>query len=358
MPLPLARPLLDVLGASWRVGVPVVATAWDGRGGFAGFALGDGSLALAPAAWDNGPTLRPREGGGVELVPGAVAPPVARVPVHQGACLSVAADPDGGFLSSGADGQVARVQSDGEIRVIAQSDGPVAMIAAGPGAWRACASGRTVHRVGMSASSIDVETAVTSLALDPCGARLAISHEGGVTLWAGGNGQRLLAGLGAPSGLTWSADGAWLACAAGDALHAWRLLNPAAVTVAVSGPAGSLTTAGSAFAAGVGGRVILWRPASPDTVLQLCGVPNQATITHVGCHPRKDVIAAGYANGPVVLCQPNSAALMFLRVSGEGAVSALGFSPAGDYLAIGTEGGEIAVLALPDVLFRESPRSK
>jgi len=249
MPLPLARPLLDVLGARWRVGVPAVAAAWDGRSGFAGFALGDGSLALAPAAWDNGPTLRPRDGGGVELVPGAAAPPVARVPVHHGACLSVAADPDGGFLTSGADGQVARVKSDGEIRVIAQIDGPVATIATGPGAWRACAIGRTVHRLGMSASSIDVETTVTSLALDPSGARLAIADEGGVTLWAGGNGQRLLAGLGAPSGLAWSADGAWLGCAAGDALHAWQLPNPAPVTVAV-GPVGSLTTAGSVLAAG------------------------------------------------------------------------------------------------------------
>jgi len=104
--------------------------------------------------------------------------------------------------------------------------------------------------------------------------------------------------------------------------------------------------------------VILWRPAFETTAPQLCGVSNQATVTHVRCHPRRDITGAGYANGTGVLCQPNSTALLFIRAAGEGGVSALGFSPAGDHLAIGTEGGEIAVLALPDGLFCESPRSK
>jgi hypothetical protein len=57
-----------------------------------------------------------------------------------------------------------------------------------------------------------------------------------------------------------------------------------------------------------------------------------------------------------VLCQPNSQALLFIRAAGEGAVTALGFAPGGGHLGIGTEGGEIAVLALPKVLFRDSSR--
>jgi hypothetical protein len=68
------------------------------------------------------------------------------------------------------------------------------------------------------------------------------------------------------------------------------------------------------------------------------------------------LIAAGYANGAVVLCQPDTEALLHVRAAGEGAVTALGFSPSGDHLAIGTEAGEIAVLATPDLLFRDNKR--
>ena len=153
----------------------------------AGFALGDGTLALVPPAWEGGPVLRPRKEGGAELAPATVpAPPAARVPAHRGACLTVAADPDGGFLTGGSDGRVVRVMPDAEVRALAHLDGAVPLVAAGPGGWRAAAFGRTVHRFGADASRIDAGGEVASLAVEPAGARLAIGHAGGVSLWAGG----------------------------------------------------------------------------------------------------------------------------------------------------------------------------
>jgi hypothetical protein len=79
MPLTAARPLLDLLGARWQVGAPAAAVAWDAATGLAGFALGDGTLALVHPAWEGASVLRPRNGGdGAELVPGtAPAPPAA-----------------------------------------------------------------------------------------------------------------------------------------------------------------------------------------------------------------------------------------------------------------------------------------
>jgi WD40 repeat protein len=344
MPLAAPPPLLDMLGARWRVGVSVASVAWDE---VAAFALGDGTLALVPPSWEGAPSLRPRDGGGVELVPAtAAAPPAARISAHHAACLSVAADPDGGFLSGGSDGRVVRVLPDAEVRVIAHLDRAVALVAAGRGGWRSCAIGRTVYRFGGAGSKIDLAGEVTSLAVEPAGARLAIGFDGGLALWAGGDTPRVLASSGAHC-VAWGARLG--SCTRDGTLHAWE----PAETAAAGGPVGALAVASDGFIAASGGRVLAWRPGDPP---RACGVPNKEPVTRVACHPDRMLIAAGYANGAVVLCQPDTEALLHVRAAGEGAVTALGFSPSGDHLAIGTEAGEIAVLATPDLLFRDNKR--
>jgi len=352
----IPRPLLDVLGARWRVGVAAGSVAWDNRRGIAGFALEDGTLALAPAEWDGGPVVRPREGSGAELVPGtAVPPPVARLPVHQGACLSVVADPDVGFVTCGGDGRVSRVLADGEVRIVGRLDGPAAAIAAGRGGWLVAAIGRRVHRLGSAAGVVEVAAEVTSLAVHPSGARVAIGHAGGVTLWSGGNAPRVLPLSGVATGVAWTGDGKWVGCGVDAALHAWRPGDAAAASVGAEVPVGAVAPSGSGgFAAGAAGRVMLWHPGDDDPAP--CGVANQSVVTRVACHPNRTVIAAGYGNGTVVLCQPDSQALLLIRAAGEGAVTALGFAPGGGHLGIGTDGGEIGILALPDVLFRDGSR--
>jgi hypothetical protein len=353
LPATAARPLLEVLGARWRVGVPAATVAWDVVTGLAGFALSDGTLALVHPVWEGAPALKLREGGGAELIPGtAPAPPAARAKAHQGACLSVAADPDGGFLTGGTDGRVTCVQADGAVRAIAHFDGRVAHVAAGPGHWRACAVRRTVHRLGGAAAQIEVPAPVTAVAVDPGGARLAIGHEGGVTLWAGGDTPRVLGASGGHGGVAWSFDGTSIASFVPQGmLHAWRLSDATPSEIAAGVPVTGFCALGTGFVAGAGGRVVCWHP--PARELVQCGVPNQAAVTRVAGHPRRQLIAAGYANGAVVLCQPDSTALLFLRAAGMGGVSALAFSPTGGCLAIGTDGGEIGVLALPDTLFRD-----
>jgi hypothetical protein len=353
LPATAARPLLEVLGGRWGVGVPTAAVAWDVVTGLAGFALSDGTLALVHPVWEGAPALKAREGGGAELIPGtAPAPPAARAKAHQGACLSVAADPDGGFLTGGTDGRVTCVQADGAVRAIAHFDGPVAHVAAGPGHWRGCAVRRTVYRLGGAAAHIEVAVAVTDLAVDPGGARLAIGHEGGVTLWAGGDAPRVLEAPGTHGGVAWNFDRTFIASFVPEGmLHAWGSSDGTPSEIAAGVPVTSFGALGTGFVAGADGRVVCWQPPSRELVQ--CGVPNQALVTRVAGHPRRQLIAAGYANGAVVLCQPDSTALLLLRAAGMGGVSALAFSPTGGCLAIGTDGGEIGVLALPDALFRD-----
>jgi hypothetical protein len=339
------RPLLDLLGARWRVGVPVAAVAWDE---VAGFALGDGTLALVPPAWEGGPAVRPRKEGGVELVPGTVAaPPAARIAAHRGSCLAVVADTDGGFLTGGSDGRVVRVMPDAELRALAHLDAAVSLLAAGPGGWRAAATGRTVHRFGADASRIDAGGEVTALAVESSGARLAIGHAGGVWLWAGGGSPRVMPAPGT-LGVAWNRAGPGSYTVDGT-VHAWQQPETIAVGETVTAMAGS----GDGFVVAVGGRVLFWR-SGRDPVP--CGLANQHRVTRIAAHPRRGLIAVGYNNGAAVLCQPDSSSLLFVRGAGEGAVTALGFSPGGDHLAIGTEAGEIAVLATPDPLFRDVTR--
>ena len=192
---------------------------------------------------------------------------------------------------------------------------------------------------------------MTSLAVEPGGARLAIGHEGGVTLWAGGDTPRVLAAPATHCGVAWSRDGRWLGSFTPDGvLHAGQPPE----TVAVGEPVRALVGSADGFVAAAGRSVLLWRPATRP---QLCGVSNQEPVTRVACHPDRTLIAAGYANGAVVLCEPNSTSMLLVRAAGEGAVTALGFSPDGDHLAIGTEAGEIAVLATPAALFRADARA-
>ena len=134
----------------------------------------------------------------MELVPARVqAPDVARIAVHEGACVALAGDPDGGFLSGGEDGQLARVQADGVIDTLARFGAvPAAPIASGAGGWRVCGAGSVVVRLGGGSRSVDLPDAVTALAVAPDGSRLAIGYARGVALWAGGDTLR-----------TWPAEG-------------------------------------------------------------------------------------------------------------------------------------------------------
>jgi hypothetical protein len=359
MPLIASRPLLDLLGGRWKVGAPVSSVAWDRAGALVCFGLGDGSLAIAGAGWEGAPSLRPRPGGGVELVQATARPPaLARVLVHRGACLSVAADPDGGFLSGGDDGQLARVQADGTIETLARSPGAwMAPVACGPGGWRVYATGKAVHRLAAVPRTIVLPARCEALAVAPDGARIAIGHAGGVTLWAGGVAPRTFAAAGAPHLLAWSMDARWLAAAAADAADIWNVAaggTPIAVGGGERIRAIGFAAHGGTLVAAVGTRVASWRlaEASAPGEAVVFGVGSREAVTRLACHPQCPLVAVGYRHGAVLLCQPGSDEVLIVRAPGDGAVSALVWSGDGDQLAIGTEGGDVGIVASPNELFR------
>lgn len=354
-------PLLNLLGVSWDLGVPVVAVAWDTEGGAVGFALGDGHLAVADARWPQGPRLEPKPGGGVGLVAAeAPAPRPVRAACHPGSCLALAADASGGFLTGGDDGRIVHVPRTGDPLVLAHLPGAwIDALACSRTGVRAHASGRRVHRVAaVSGEALDLPAPATALAFSPDGACLAIAHGGGVTLWSGAAEPRLLRWRGYHRALAWSPDGRYLVSGMQEnALHGWRVADGGDIEMGgYPGQPLSLSFAhdGRYLATSGGTRPVCWRFDPPGGAGQPieCGIASKTPVSCLSCHPRQSLIAAGYHNGAVLLCQPGSDEGLFIRGSGNGAVNALAWSGDGASLAFGTQDGAFGWLGLPEALFR------
>jgi WD40 repeat protein len=140
-------------------------------------------------------------------------------------------------------------------------------------------------------------------------------------------------------------------------LHGWRL--PDGANIEMRGYPGqprslSFSADGRFLATSGGMRAVCWRfdPPDADDEPHECGITGKTPVSRVACHPAHPLIAVGYHSGAVLLCQPGSSDILFIKGSGNSAVSAMAWSPDGGRLALGTEAGELALVFLPEELFR------
>jgi WD40 repeat protein len=96
-------------------------------------------------------------------------------------------------------------------------------------------------------------------------------------------------------------------------------------------------------------EVILWPFASKDgptgkepRVL----AQHSARVAAVACHPKQGVLAAGYADGQLLLVRLEDGAAILVRPADTAPVSALAWSPNGQTLAFGAEEGKAGLLVL------------
>jgi WD40 repeat protein len=68
--------------------------------------------------------------------------------------------------------------------------------------------------------------------------------------------------------------------------------------------------------------------------------------TRVACHPKDELVAAGYADGTVVVAQIGTQRVVVVAEPGPAAISALAWSFDGARMAFGTEQGQAAVVDL------------
>jgi WD40 repeat protein len=292
----------------------------------------------------------------VALVSGAGD--ISRVAVHGGGILCAASD-GGRIVMGGDDGKVVSLDAKGVTTTLATDAkrrwiDNVALHPDGAVAWSA---GKTAFVRGVKGEekSFEVPSTVGGLAFAPKGLRLAIAHYNGVTLWfpnMAGSAQ-FLEWAGSHLGVMFSPDNKFLVTAMHEpALHGWRLADvrhmrmtgyPGRVrSISWSAGAKSLATSGA-------DSVILWPFAGKDGPMgkePAMLAPLQARVTMVACHPKQDILAAGYSNGTILMVRLNDGAEILVRRNGAAPVSALAWNAKGTMLAFAAEDGDAGLLEL------------
>ena len=184
----------------------------------------------------------------------------------------------------------------------------------------------------------EVPSTVGGLAFAPKGLRLAIAHYNGVTLWfpnMAANAE-VLEWAGSHLGVVFSPDNKFLVTAMHEpALHGWRLADTRHMRMTgYPGRVRSLSwsAGGKGLATSGADTVIIWPFASKDGPMgkePAMLAPLQARVSAVACHPKQDILAAGYSDGTVLMVRLNDGAEILVRKNGGAQVSALAWNAKG-----------------------------
>lgn len=335
-----ADQILDTRGVKRELGAFVVSAAFDRTGFACAFGLGDGTVRIAPAG--------DAEWGTAEA--------------HDGAVLGFAAGPGGrSWVSGGDDGRLVSVDAAGAVTEIAGFGmkwvEQVACFADAKNGRIACAVGKLVHvfdGAGKKLKALEHPSSVTGLVFDGKGKRIAASHYNGASVWFVGSSSdtpRKLDWKGSHTGITMSPDGDCVVTAMQEnALHGWRLSDGQHMRMSgYPSKTESLgfTKNGKWLASSGADSIVLWPffgggpMGKPPT--ELAG-GDGINCTRLAVHPTHEAVAAGFADGLVVMADINSARILPVMGPGRGQVSALAWSPDGTHLAVGTEMGFAAVV--------------
>ncbi|MBN8970058.1 MAG: WD40 repeat domain-containing protein [Rhizobiales bacterium] len=292
----------------------------------------------------------------VQLV--RAADDVAAVTAHGGGILCSATD-GVRVVTGGDDGKVVAVNAAGEVEVLAQDPkhrwiDNVALHSDGTVAWSA---GKTacVRLPKGEIKSFDAPSTVGGLAFAPKGLRLAIAHYNGVTLWFPNMAAKpeVLEWKGSHLGVIFSADNRFLVTTMHEAaLHGWRLSDgkhmrmtgyPSRVR-SMSWSAGSklLATSGA-------DTVILWPFNTKDGPMgkePAMLAPLQAKVTAVACHPKDEILVAGYSDGTILMVRIQDGAEILVHRNEGSPVAALAWNAKGSMMAFACEDGAAGLMPL------------
>jgi WD40 repeat protein len=111
----------------------------------------------------------------------------------------------------------------------------------------------------------------------------------------------------------------------------------------------SWSAGGKALATSGADAVIMWPFASKDGPMgkePAMLAPLQARVSAVACHPKQDILAAGYSNGTVLMVRMADGAEILVHRNGGAPVAALAWNAKGTLLAFAAEDGEAGLLEL------------
>ena len=277
--------------------------------------------------------------------------------VHAGAILCSATQDDR-VITSGDDGTVAAADVDGVVTTLATDDKRrwIDHVVAGPDRALAWSAGKQIFvRSRDNERTIEVASTVGGLAFAPKGFRLAAAHYNGVTLWFPNatNEPEVLSWKGSHLGVIFSPDSRFLISSMQEPmLHGWRLSDRK--DMRMSGYSArvrfvAFTADGKSLATSGANQLVLWPFQGKDgpmgKVPQMFA-PADSQIEVVACHPRQGIVAAGYADGLVLLVRTEDGAEILARKPAGTPITALAWNASGTALAIGAEDGDAGVVDL------------
>jgi WD40 repeat protein len=201
-------------------------------------------------------------------------------------------------------------------------------------------------------------SAVTGLALDPKGKRLAASHYNGVSLWWLNNpasAATVLHWKGSHTGVTWSPDGKFIVTMMQEmALHGWRLADQAHMRMAgypTKTKSAGWALKGKYLVTSGAPAVVCWPFTGKDGPMGKAPLElpplSQTLTTTVACYPKRDMVAAGYADGLLLMFRMEDQADLTVAEATGSAVAGLAFSADGKMLGFAREDGSAGFVALP-----------
>lgn len=72
--------------------------------------------------------------------------------------------------------------------------------------------------------------------------------------------------------------------------------------------------------------------------------PLKSRVSAVACHPKQDILAAGYGDGTILMVRLEDGAEILVRKNGGAEVSALAWNSRGTLLAFAAEDGDAGLL--------------
>jgi WD40 repeat protein len=256
---------------------------------------------------------------------------------------------DGKVIATGADGASAILATDGKRRWIDH-------VAAGPEDALAWSAGKQVFfRAGANERTLEVPSTVGGLAFAPKGLRLGVAHYNGATLWFPNarSEPAMLAWKGSHLAVRFSPDGRFVVSSMQEpGLHCWRLADRKDMRMSgYSARVRSLAFAadGKSLATSGANQLVVWPFQGKDGPMGKAPrlfAPAEFQIEVVACHPRQDIVAAGYADGLVLMVRLDDGAEILARKPAAAPITALAWNASGSALAFGAEDGEAGVVDL------------
>ncbi len=248
-----------------------------------------------------------------------------RIALHGGGILCSACDGKR-ILTGGDDGKVMELRADGthDVLAIDAKRRWIDQVALHPDGAIAWSAGKTAFMRAPKGEvkSCDVGSTVGGLAFAPKGMRLAIAHYNGVTLWfpnVAGT-PDVLNWKGSHLGVAFSPDGKFVCSTMHEAaLHGWRLNDGR--NMRMSGYPSRVksynwSADGRWMATSGADAVILWPFQTKDGPLgkqPQQHAPLPARVSVVACHPKEDMLAAGYNDGTLLLVRISDGAEILVR---------------------------------------------